>query len=172
MSAFFISKNTDVRLIDINKNMEIWFQHLNNYSVFYKTPLQLLSNQFLIKKLTPHDSCLVGVTCGEMFNIFVTQGKKIKRPTNSEGNNQSHCYSLISIDRRGVVAYEGHNGEVEHVNSVLDLAQQEQTIVNFSSIDAFYIGFLAGIELYKIKNNLKPKSKSKPALRLVYSRTG
>ena len=89
-----------IRLIDINKNQEIWFQCLHSYSVFYKSPIQIINNQFIIERLTPQDACLVGVICGERYNELLNN-KIIINSVNESSKGDFHVdkCKFIAIHR-------------------------------------------------------------------------
>lgn len=175
MKNFFswkVKKNIShnfLRLINIKDNDEIWFQWVHSYSVFYKSPIQIINNQFIIERLIPQDACVVGVICGEKYkehlknNLILNTTYEITMEDSYADN-----YKLISIERKGYIEYENYNNK-RYITNIFDLAQNKTEIANFLSKDAYYIGFLAGIELYKIKNNLKIHSSKHPNLRLVYS---
>lgn len=160
------------RLIDIKDNKECWFQCLHGYSVLYKTPLQIINNQFIIDRLSPNDACIVGVICGEMYNFYIKDSIVLNRPLQKHKIYKTdYKFQLISISRNKSIEYIDCITERQYEKNIIDLAQDKNTISDFTSTDAFYIGFLAGIELYKIKNNLNMKPRNQPKLKLVYSRS-
>lgn len=163
-------ENNLLRLIDIKDNKDCWFQCLHSYSIFYKTPIQIINNQFIIERLMSLDASIVGVVCGEIYKEYLKQNKSLKARSNIRSNNNDSYYKLLFISRDGSIEYETTNSERHLERNVLDLVQDKELVNNFSPFDAYYLGFLAGLELYKIKNNLKlQKTKRRPDLKLIYS---
>jgi hypothetical protein len=157
-----------LKLIDIKDNHEIWFQCLHSYSVFYKSPMQVISNHSIVEKLASHDACLVGVVCGEKYKELIASRMMIESNELCLDYDNNDHYNLIAVGRNGSIEYRNNDHKI-CVSNVLDLSQNKIEIEKFSPRDAYYIGFLSGLELYKIKNNLKFKAKGRPNLRLVYS---
>ena len=164
-------ENNSLRLIDIKNNKECWFQCLFSYSVFYKTPIQILKNQFIINRLTSIDASTIGAVCGETYKDYLKYHKFLKHPAPIiEKNNNLHCYKLLFIKRDGSIEYETTNLERFSEKNILNFAKNKTLMRNFSSLEAYYIGFLAGLELYKIKRGLNPKKHNRRSkLELIYS---
>lgn len=166
IDQFKHNSRNQIKLIDIKNNKDLWFQCLHSYSVFYKSPFQIMSNSFIIERITPIDACVIGAVCGDVYRACLSK-KIILTHNNQLNNNICHNhYNLIAIDKFGMVSYEDNDGE-SHTVKILELAQNKISIANFSSQDAYYIGFLSGIELYKIKNTLSNRAVKRAFLRLV-----
>ena len=88
-------------------------------------------------------------------------------------NHDDSFYRLLLVSREGLIEYETNHSERFLEKNILNFAQNKELIKMFSPADAYYIGFLAGLELYKIKNNLKIKKTAHraPNLKLIFSRS-
>ena len=116
------------------------------------------------------DASIIGVICGEIYKEYIKQNQILNTPSNIGKNNNNSYYKLLFVSRDGSIEYETINLERYFEKNILDLIQNKELVKNFSPCDAYYIGFLAGLELYKIKNNLKlQKTKRRPELKLIYS---
>lgn len=164
-----VTINNSLKLIDIKDNKECWFQCLHGYSIFYKTPIQIINSQCIIDRLLSIDSSIVGAVCGEVYK-GLTDHNSLKATFSIQKNDNSSYYKLLFINRDGSIEYETTDLKRYSEKSILDLAQNKEIIKNFSPSEAYYIGFLAGLELYKIKNNLKPRRRKRQHdLKLIYS---
>jgi len=112
-----------IRLIDIKDNKDLWFQCLHSYSIFYKSPIQVMNNPFIVERLMPHDACIIGVVCGDQYKKYLKNKTPIDihHPLPIRVNNPGY-YKLISLDRNGYVDYEDHNDK-QYTTKILDLAQ-------------------------------------------------
>lgn len=161
-------RNDLLRLIEIKENKNCWFQCLHSYSVFYKTPIQIINNQFIIDRLMPLEASMVGIVCGEIYKEFLRTEKNLSKPISAGLLKEKTYYKLLLISRDGSIEYETTSQERHLEKNIIDLIRKKEVVRCFSPSDAYYIGFLAGLELYKIKNNLKSdKLKKIPKLRLI-----
>ncbi len=160
-------RNDLIKLIDITDNKDCWFQCVHSYSVFYKTPIQIIKSQFIIKRLMPLDASMVGLVCGEVYKKYFKKIEILQNTFNRYLNSDESFYKLLIINRDGSIEYETATLERHFEKNSLELIKKKEYIKNFSPFDAYYIGFLAGLELYKIKNNLNSNKNKKPILRLI-----
>jgi hypothetical protein len=167
LSIKLVQSSDLIKLIDIKDNKDCWFQCLHSYSVFYKTPIQIINNQFIIEKLMPLDASMIGLICGEVYTNYLKNGEVSISTINQNSTSNEFHYQLLFINRDGSIEYQINNLERFCEKNILDLVRKKEVMKKFSSFDAYYIGFLAGLELYKMKNNLNSNKKRKPILRLV-----
>ena len=73
------------------------------------------------------------------------------------------------IDRQKNVRFTDLNNKLFELN-VLELSQDKNIINNFTSLDSYYIGFIAGLELFRMKNNFHTSQPPLPSLKLISCR--
>jgi hypothetical protein len=108
----------------------------------------------IISSLVPQHAIILGAILGEHYRRCISLGIEFHSPNMTftrESKAQSYfiSYNLISHQ----VTFQGPCGrEKMHV---LELAQSQEIRNQFSSEDAYQIGFYAGERLYHLKNLMR-----------------
>ncbi|WP_367608287.1 hypothetical protein [Legionella sp. W05-934-2] len=127
-------------------------------------------DQAVIKLLAPHHSSWVGYYFGKYWKSHkIDISQYLGNDEFTKKDDQVHTCHILSVDRNGNICYQDTNLNKSFLMHSSDLAS-EHLILKFSPLQAFYIGFIAGIHSEKQDNKKRGagrNSESKPKLKLI-----
>ncbi|MFZ4076934.1 MAG: hypothetical protein ACOYKA_03015 [Legionellaceae bacterium] len=141
---------TPLRLLNIKSRGLLWFKCLLSHRMFHQSPLQILKNLGFIDRVDSHDASIIGVFCGQSYRDLLKRTALTDHPLMLK-NNRNYPFKFLSFHRsHQIIEYvdADHN---RHVMKLLSLAKNKALIENFPPYHAYYIGFLAGLLLARMK---------------------
>ena len=142
-----ISKYILYKIIDINDLNIFTLQCYYSKTVFQADISEITGNKALLFGLHPLQSCFIGIEYARHMKDNNT--KKNISPSSSYLEYSYGEYFIKQQDRKGYVYFIKISTNEHFVMKPTDIAFSDKIISKFHAEHAFYIGLLAGLELYK-----------------------
>lgn len=137
------------RIIDVDPSMEKYTLHcINTRMVFCIKLADMIADENIIYRLHPTQACYIGM---EYAKIFKGQ-KSIPMPNYPDASHSLSVprgiYYLCYQDRKNNLCFMCYKTKKEFIMDPRDIVLSEALIEGFNTIQAFYIGFLAGLKMH------------------------
>ncbi len=126
---------------------EFVLQCANTKNIFYASIVDMVNNKSLLSGLLSEQACYIGI----QYSNYIKDNSESESKLNSNWNDHLACrygkYKIISLSRNNKISFiDNHTGEKYQMDP-RDIALTQSLINEFDAMQAFYIGFLAGLKL-------------------------
>ncbi len=140
------------RIIDVDPSMEKYTLHcVNTRMVFCINLADMIADENIIYRLHPTQACYIGM---EYAKIFKEQ-KSVPMPNYPDVNHPlcapRGVYYLCYQDRKNNLCFMRYKTKEEFIMDPRDIVLSEALIEGFNTVQAFYIGFLAGLKMHDVR---------------------
>ncbi len=180
LKIFFAHSANNCRIIEINTYTHEIIIYVEKKALFLRYTLSdIVSDEYIIDKLTSLESCLLGEYYGKALRMTLESRPALKTVKDMSFllKNTTGQYKIIFQNRNEFIGYVDRETKKEFLDHPLALVKSEYIISKFNSREACYIGILAGLNRYKkssfeftIRNREESKIESMPTypkLRIV-----
>ena len=136
------------RIIDVDPSMKKYkLQCVNTRMIFHINLADMIADENIIYRLHPIQACYIGMEYAKKF----TEKEPIPMPNYPDTNHPLSIplgiYYLCYQDRKHNLCFMNRKTKKEFIMDPRDIALSEALIEGFNTIQAFYIGFLAGLRM-------------------------
>jgi hypothetical protein len=142
-------------LIDVCEEKQHVVLHVNGKSAnITRSFSEVIGDSSIIENLRPLEACWIGAHYGRALRSSVESGEVLKKIKKMPFllKNKPCKYKIIFLNRDWSVGYLERKTLLTYTEHPLTIARNEHIICGFDSIQACYIGILAGILMEKTIN--------------------
>ncbi|GEM_PF-3815888 len=154
------------RLVDFDvKRQEVILQLKMKSVIFRMLLVDVIRNHELMRMLTPFEACWLGGYYGRYSRVMTHHSLISQHPFSDFSLRQSdNRYQLISLNRENELVYVDRFNQALYCEHPLALVNNENVIARFDHMQAYYIGYLAGVYF---ENNLRSRAKSNSSVNSI-----
>jgi len=147
------------------KDFEYILQCINTKNIFYASITDIVFDKNFLSSLMPEQACYIGIQFVKYINEHKEiLHKKLKPKWSDYLTSRYGQYKMCWEDRINNLGFINKFTGEEYLMDPRDVALTESLIKDFDALQAFYIGFLAGLKLRDVTIEKEKSSslKSKP----------
>ena len=163
-----ISKQPLCSIEEINLTKKTIIIHCRSIDAPIKLTLdEVINDPAILANLSPKQASWIGYYYGKYYRELISEEKNCSNIFNFTIDESLEKYNIVMLNRDGNLIYSSCIDNITHTISPINAIRSENIIMQFPSIQACYIGILAGTYNLKKGHQKTFSSLSKAQLKVI-----
>ena len=167
-NKFLAHTNPFCRIEELDLNNKIITIHFRGINAQIKLTFdEIINDSVILSNLAPQQASWIGYYYGKHYSDLINKNSNYANFFDFSIDDQDEIFHILMINRHGHIIYSNKDNNKTNTISPTDAIKNENIINKFSSIQACYIGILAGTASNKISEKKTSTLISNTHLKLV-----